>query len=92
MAYISAIWRRLNDTRFSSYWTVAVIVAVLQLIPWIMTFWPSEYLTDESDNIFLDDANQEIDATVFERIKLQDIYPDELGVEILGNLYLWNVR
>ncbi|QOD86158.1 DUF805 domain-containing protein [Weissella viridescens] len=84
MAYISAIWRRLNDTRFSSYWTFAVIVPVLQLIPWIMTFWPSEYLTDESDNIFLDDANQEIDATVFERIKLQDIYPDELGVEILA--------
>jgi len=84
MAYISAIWRRLNDTGFSSYWTFAVIVPVLQLIPWIMTFWPSEYLTDESDNIFLDDANQQIDATVFERIKLQDIYPDELGVEILA--------
>ncbi|WJI91286.1 DUF805 domain-containing protein [Weissella viridescens] len=84
MAYISAIWRRLNDTRFSSYWTFTVIVPVLQLIPWIMTFWPSEYLTDESDNIFLDDANQQIDATVFERVKLQDIYPDELGVEVLA--------
>ncbi|RRG18542.1 hypothetical protein D3P96_00725 [Weissella viridescens] len=90
MAYISAVWRRLRDTRFSPYWTFAVIVPVLQFVPWIMTFWHSEYLTDESDNVFLDDARQEIDPVVFDRLQLQDVYPDELGAEVLA-IYIYGM-
>ncbi len=79
--FVSARFRRINDTIFSPFWTFAMFVPGLSIVPFVMTFWVSENVDTE---LFEDDVDEDIAKPVFEELKLQDVDSSELGVQVLA--------
>lgn len=41
VGYVSAVNRRLRDAEFNPWWTVAILITFVQLVPFVMSFLPS---------------------------------------------------
>lgn len=81
VSFVSARFRRINDTIFSPFWTFAMFVPGLSIVPFVMTFWVSENVDTE---LFKDDVDEDIAKPVFEELKLQDVDLSELGAQVLA--------
>lgn len=51
LAFISAVNRRLRDAGFNPWWTVAIVITFVQLVPFVMSFFPSRERRSEMNNV-----------------------------------------
>lgn len=42
LAFVSAVNRRLRDAGFNPWWTVAIFITFVQVVPFVMSFFPSK--------------------------------------------------